>query len=113
MVADQETPRLIELLAMLAHYHGDFRLGLGHTLGLGEPWLPNSNCDCLLLSKPYPFGSELEVCAINGTHAHFLWALPITNDERAFKVAEGVEALEQRFEDIGLQYWLATRPSAV
>jgi hypothetical protein len=113
MLADRETPRLVELLAMLAYYHRDFRLGLGHTLGLGEPWLPESTCDSILISKPYPFGPDLEVCAINGQHVHFLWALPITSAERAFKVEAGLEALEQRFDDVGLRYWLHDRESVV
>jgi len=39
--------------------------------------------------------------------------LPITEAERAFKVAHGVEALEQRFEDARLEYWRSDRPSVI
>jgi hypothetical protein len=44
------------------YYHRPGRLGLGHTLPIGEPWLPESACDHWLVSLPYPFGPDLQTC---------------------------------------------------
>jgi hypothetical protein len=90
--------RHVELVTMAAWYHGRRGLGTGHTLPIGESWLPGSACDFFLLSLPYPFGPDLEVCNFPDGHVHVLWLLPITAAEREFKVREGVEALEQRFD---------------
>ncbi|MBY0458071.1 MAG: suppressor of fused domain protein [Gemmataceae bacterium] len=105
--------RHVELLFMAAWYHGRRGLGVGHTVPLGEPWLSGSTCDHYLVSLPYPFGPELEGCELPDGHLHILWLLPITAAERAFKVREGQEALEQQFDAHGLRYWIADRPSVV
>ena len=65
------------------------------------------------MSQPYPFGPDLEVCNFPGGHVHVVWLLPITAAERDFKVREGLEALEQRFDACGLKYWVPGRESAV
>jgi hypothetical protein len=65
------------------------------------------------VSLPYPFGPDLEVCDFADWHLHVLWLLPITAAERAFKVREGVEALEQRFDACALEYWVPDRASVV
>jgi len=108
-----ESPRMVELLAMLAHYHHNNKLDYGHTLPLGEPWIPGSTLDHLLISTPYPLGSEFEDCHHGAAHAHFVWALPITGAEREYKKEHGLEALEQKFEDAGLEYWDPVRQSVV
>ena len=102
-----------ERLAMTAHYHHTQTLGLGHTFPLGESWLPESTLNHALISLPYPFGEDLEVFNSNNDHVHFYWVLPITAEERAFKVENGLEALESRFEEAKLKYWDAKRRSAV
>jgi len=111
MFSEHDAPRLTELVTMIAYYHRDYGLGRGHTLGLGEPWLPGSTCNSLLISTPYPLGPELELFEWDGGHVHFLWALPITEAERALKVSEGLEALEARFDSAAIEYWDPTRPS--
>ncbi len=103
---------------MTAYYHANpddptFRLDVGHTVPIGEPWSPGSLCDHVLVSLPYPFGPELEVCAWDGGHARLLWLLPITAAERDFEVAHGLEALEQRFDDAALAYSDTRRGSVV
>jgi len=108
-----ETDRAVELLAMSAFYHRGGRLGLGHTVPIGEPWLPGSRCDYLLVSLPYPYGPELQRCHVGDRHVDFLWLLPITVAERDFKTTYGLEALEQRFEADGLRYWDVNRESVV
>lgn len=113
ITAPEADLRHVELLFMAAWYHGRHGLGVGHTLPIGEPWLPGSTCEFLLVSRPYPFGPQLEVCDLPDGHLHVLWLLPITAAEREFKVREGVEALEQRFDACGLEYGVPDRASAV
>jgi hypothetical protein len=113
LVAPFDTPRAVELLALTVDYNRDGRLGLGHTFPIGEPWLPGSRCDHVLVSLPYPFGPDLETCHVGDRHVDFLWLLPITEEERDFKVAHGQEALEVRFEEVELCYWDLNRASAI
>ena len=108
-----ETPRAVELLAMVVYYHRSGRLGLGHTLPIGEPWLAGSACDHLLVSLPYPFGPDLQTCHVGDRHVDVLWLLPITQAERDFKAAHGLEVLEQRFDQAALEYWDIGRKSVV
>ena len=107
------TDRAVELLAMTVFYNRGGRLGLGHTLPIGEPWLPGSRCDHLLVCLPYPFGPGLQTSHIGDRHVEFLWLLPISEAERDLKVSSGLEALESRFEETGLQYWQVDRASVV
>jgi hypothetical protein len=108
-----QTARAVELLAMNVYYHREDHLGLGHTVPIGEPWLPGSECDHLLVSLPYPFGPRLQRCQVAERYVDFLWLVPITRAERDFKTAHGQEELEQQFEAAGLRYWEADRKSVV
>lgn len=98
---------------MTVFYNRAGRLGWGHTVPLGEPWLPGSRCDHFLLSTPYPFDLGLERCHVGDRHIDFLWLLPITAMERDFKVTHGLESLEVHFEEAGLEYWQVDRRSTV
>jgi hypothetical protein len=113
IMAPYQDLRHVELLTMTVWYHSRQTLGLGHTFPIGEPWLRGSLCDHMLVSRPYPFGPELEICQLGEQHLHVFWLLPITPQERAFKVANGLEELEQRFEAAGLQYANPLRSSVV
>ena len=70
--------RAVELLAMTVFYNHGGKLNVGHTLPIGEPWLPGSGCDQLLVCVPYPFGPDLQTCHVGDLHVEFLWLLPIT-----------------------------------
>lgn len=105
--------RAVELLAMAVFYNRGGKLGLGYAVPIGEPWLSGSECDHLLVSLPYPFGPDLQTCHVGDRHVEFLWLLPITRAERDFKVASGLEALESRFEVMGLKYWQSSRASVI
>jgi hypothetical protein len=113
VVAPAEDILHVELVTMVAWYHKTKTLGWGHTVPIGHPWLPNSACDHLLISTPYPFGPELEICNFDGGHVHVLWLLPITTSEKEFKVANDLEALEQLFDNAAIEYWVPTRRSVV
>ena len=75
--------RAVELLAMTVFYNHGGKLNVGHTLPIGEPWLPGSGCDHLLVCVPYPFGPDLQTCHVGDLHVEFLWLLPITEPERS------------------------------
>jgi Suppressor of fused protein (SUFU) len=59
------------------------------------------------------FRLDFEMCHWEHGHARILWLLPITESERDFRTAHGLEALEQRFDDARLQYWDARRSAVV
>lgn len=116
IITPTDTARALELLAMTAYYHAgpaSQRLGVGHTVPIGEPWLRDSACDHLLVSLPYIFGEQFEMCRWKDGHARLLWLLPITTAERDFKVEHGLEALEQRLESEGVDYTNPARRAVV
>lgn len=43
-----------------------------HNMPIGEPWVPGSTCDHLLISLPYLHGPDLEHCTLPGGHARIL-----------------------------------------
>jgi Suppressor of fused protein (SUFU) len=90
----------VELLTAIADFHQTgAKLDLGHTVNFGRPWLDESKCSFGLISLPYPFGPDLEKADIAGGSIRVLWLIPITPDERAFKIKFGLETLEQLFEE--------------
>lgn len=116
LTAPTEDASHVEHLAMTAYYHAgpdEQRLDVGHTVPIGEPWIDGSSCDHFLLSLPYPFGQDLEICAWKGGHARLLWLLPITKAERDFKAANGLEALESLFDERAIDFWEPSRRSVV
>jgi hypothetical protein len=104
----------LETLTSVAHFHRSFasdgaRLGVGHTVNLGRPWLPASRCSYGLVSRPYTYGSQIE----SASQCRVLWLLPITAEERAYKIEAGLEALEQKFEAALFDYTDPLRASVV
>lgn len=113
LVTPFKTVRAVELLAMVVYFHGVEELGVGDTVSVGEPWLPGSGCGHLLVSAPYLLADELWTLSLPGRTVHFRWVLPITARERGYVATRGLEALEQRFEEAGLEYWDPHRRSVV
>ncbi|MEU0898930.1 suppressor of fused domain protein [Streptomyces massasporeus] len=92
--------RFIKLTALIAYYHcGGHQLDLEHSMPIGDPWVPGSTCDHLLISLPCLHGPDLEHCAVPGGHARILWTLPVTTAEIEFRRRHGHEALEQLFDE--------------
>lgn len=107
-----QSPEPVELLAAVAHFHrSTTRLGWGHTVNFGKPWIENSPCEHGLISLPYLDGPDLEELQLENRSLQFLWLLPITKEELAFKKASGLEALEARFEKEQINYLNPHRPS--
>jgi hypothetical protein len=116
LCAPTDDPVHLETVAMVATYHaggGSDRLGLGHTVPIGRAWVSGSACSVLLISLPYPFGPDLERCPTPAGQVRVLWLLPITQAEQRFVQDHGLEALEQRFDDGGLEYWRPDRRSVI
>lgn len=114
MFAPHQAPELVELLTVVAHFHrtGE-RLNLGHSVNFGRPWLPDSKCTCGLVSLPYLDGPNLELGGSPERPIRFLWLVPITQEERGFKAAQGLEKLEELFEKHELDYANPGRASVV
>jgi hypothetical protein len=100
---------------MLANFHADerYRLDVGSVVNIGDPWMPGSQCDHLLVSVPYPYGPKLEWMKFPDICVRFLWALPITPREAAFAELNGCEALEQKFDAARVDYLNSFRSSIV
>jgi Suppressor of fused protein (SUFU) len=111
LACPSQSDRGVELVTMSARYHRTQGLDQGHTLPIGEPWLPGATCDHILISLPYPWGPDFEVLRYAQSHIHILWLLPITAAERGYKAEHGQEALEVLLEKEGLEYWRVDRCS--
>ncbi|MFJ2738268.1 suppressor of fused domain protein [Streptomyces sp. NPDC087440] len=100
MTAHVRDRRFIDLMAMIASSHcGGHQLDLEHSMPIGEPWVPGSTCDHLLISLPYLHGPDLEHCPLPGGDARILWTLPVTAAEIEFRRRRGHEALERLFDE--------------
>ncbi len=99
-----KTDIMVELLTIVAHFHKNGEaLDLWHTVNFGRPWQNESYCSYALISLPYMDGPKLENFQINeSTVVKFYWLLPITETERDYKIKNGVEALEKKFEEAKL-----------
>lgn len=107
---------LPDLLGMIAHFHRTGEtLGVNHTVNLGFPWLPESICDCALLSPPYLDGQEMVRVegALLTAATKFLWVVPLTAAERVFARQNGAEPLWDRFEDAKINHMDTRRRSVV
>jgi hypothetical protein len=106
----------VELLTVVAHFHRTANpLHLGDTVNFGRPWMLGSACEYGLISLPYLDGPALENfrSAQFQNTVRFLWLIPITRAEREYKIAQGIEALEQRFEHAALNYIDPSRRSVI
>ena len=113
IITDKPGLRQIQILTMNHLYHKDHNLMVGDSYALGAPWVKGSNCNHMLVSLPYPYGPDFEICAIGDCHLHIYWLLPITEREHDYKVRNGADALEEVFEANGLEYWKTKRKSVI
>lgn len=117
LFSNVESDSLVELLAVVAHYHRtNSHLSLGHTVNFGRPWLPRSRCDHGLLSLPYLDGPDLEFLTLTKmpeTTVRFLWLVPVFASEVQYAKSFGVDSLEQKFEEREFNYLDPLRPPVV
>jgi hypothetical protein len=98
LVAPEANARHVEIVTMVAHYNHGIALGEAHTMPIGDPWLPGSRADHMLLTRPTTFGEAFERIAAPDGHGRILELVPITAAERDYKIAEGYGALMARLE---------------
>jgi hypothetical protein len=58
-------------------------------------------------------GPDIEVCCLRDEHVQILWLLPITSAEADFKKTNGIDALEEKFDEAAIEYWRIDRESVV
>lgn len=100
-IANEKSCDNIELLAMVSYMHSmqSHRLDVGHTMNIGRPIANSSHLDRLLVSLPYPYGSDFEFVHLSdGSHVRVLWLLPISKSEEHFRHEHGLEQLEELFD---------------
>jgi suppressor of fused protein SUFU len=111
VISPIETERMVQMLAMVTYFHSQHGLEYTATVPIGEPWLEGSVCENWLVSLPFPFDQSIEI--IPDCHARVGWLLAISDAEREFIAEHGLEALEQRFDDVELKHWKIDRVSVV
>jgi hypothetical protein len=105
---------LIMLMTVCASYHRNvLPLNIHHTVNIGQSWLEDSKCDHGFISLPYLDGQALEIFKFRDKEIHCYWFIPITEQERDYKIENGCEALEQLFEDKELDYLNPNRQSLI
>jgi len=105
MFSNEETDEVSEILAAVAHFHlTGSQLDLGHTVNFGKPWTGTSRCTYGLISLPYLDGPNLENFFVGDRVVKCFWLIPITLNERQYKIKHGLEALEELFESGGVDY---------
>ncbi len=107
---------LTELLTIVAHYHKTGSpINLDHTINFGRPWQNRSKCEYGLVSLPYLDGPELENFELSDKQktVKFYWLIPITKNEVEFKKLNGIEQLEQEFDNKEFNYLDPLRESVV
>ncbi len=106
---------VLELLTSVAHYHRTgCLLGLGHTMNFGRPWISDSECDHGFISLPYLDGPKLEALTIDGRRiGSFYWLIPVTHAEVEYKITNGADVLEKKFDEAKFDYLNPNRASLV
>jgi hypothetical protein len=112
--------RTLKLVARLPHLH-DTWIGNGHTIPNGhpaEPYADGTQLCCVLTGLPTLFGEQFVKCEVADGKTVQLYALwPLYEDEMAFKLEHGSEALFEKLEqrqvtelfDVGRRSVLAKR----
>lgn len=114
LFSSEEDENLVELLTMIGCYHRQTAsLGLHHTVNFGRGWRNNSMCRYGFISLPYLDGPDLENLSVKDSVIKFYWLIPINNLELSYKKEYGSDALEDKFEEAGLDYLDPERASVV
>ncbi|MDJ0366318.1 suppressor of fused domain protein [Hymenobacter sp. H14-R3] len=107
--------RWLKMLARLPHEYGSW-LGFGHTIPNGEeaaPFADNTELGCMLLLTALSLPEEFQTLVISPEKTvQFYTLYPIYREEMALKMAQGADALIDRFEDYDIGDVLdLTRPN--
>ncbi|MFE6308097.1 suppressor of fused domain protein [Nocardiopsis sp. NPDC057823] len=99
-----ESPRHVETLAMVSHYHSFFqhRLHHGSVLDLGRPWIDGSAGHHIFVSWPYVLEEGQDICRTSMGDVTYLWLIPIFKNEAKFIKNKGAEAFGDLLEESGV-----------
>jgi hypothetical protein len=107
---------ILELLTSVVYFHNvDQNLNLGHTVNFGRPWQGNSDSSYGLISLPYLDGTDIELLDPGDNHniVSCYWLIPITLQERDYKMQNGLDALEEKLEKSRFNYLDSERKSII
>lgn len=116
LISPCDNVRHIETLAMVANFYADpkYRFHIGKVIDIGRPWAEGSAMRHLLVSLPFPYGPTFEWCRLSALDViRFCWLLPITESESDFVSEHGLEAMEAKFDEFGIDYLDPMRRSVV
>lgn len=114
VISPYKSRGLGDILAAIGHYHlTGTHLNHGHIVNLGVPWLDASACTFSLISRPYLYGPAMQNFIYCESNINCLWVIPIRQDEREFAVKNGVDRLEDKFEEKSFNYMDPLRPSVL
>lgn len=117
LYADKPDPWMFRALKQLAEYpfQEETYLHFGHTVDGGGPVAPTPcTLTAFLVWEPVFEEDPLAELLVEGDRVDFLWVVPLTAAELAFKLEHGSMELVKRFEETGLDPVVDTqRPSVV
>jgi tetratricopeptide (TPR) repeat protein len=92
--------RWLKIMARLP-IEQDTWLGWGHTVPAGGPFAPNTGLSVMMLLYPGAFPRQSFSCPMaDGSDVHFYQMVPLYDDEAAFKIKNGAEALLEKLTDL-------------
>ncbi len=98
-------PEYFETMRWLAHFPHDQKtwIGIGHTIPNGNPPSPfwgSSVLDTMLLLPPIVVRDTTlpQELSLGGDAVHFLWVVPLTSAECRLKLAKGLDAILDLFQ---------------
>ena len=95
--------RLLHNLAWLPLFDG-FLLDTCHSVAWGEPAVPGTPWKNAFFLAPLIKSHRECICEIEGDPVSFLWHIPISDKERAYKQEHGADALIDRLEAVQLPW---------
>ncbi len=94
--------RTLKLVARLPHLHATW-IGLGHTIPNGppaEPYAEDTKLCCMMAGPPMLFGDAFWKCEVaEGKTVRLYALLPLYEDEMAFKLEQGSDALFEKLDE--------------
>jgi hypothetical protein len=99
---DDVAPALADLTVKVDENESD--IGHGHTISYPKPLWPGTSMKSLLVMEPpVPIVPTLKLQ--DGTHVHYLQAVPIHDSELQFKQRHGPEGLLRAWQKIQVPFW--------
>lgn len=104
---------MLKRCARLPHEY-DTWLGPGHTVPNGdpaEPFAPGTSLSGVMITWPLILNPDNSQIDLGGKKAQLLMMVPLNDEEMAFKLQSGSDALEELIDQSGLAPWDMFRPN--